>query len=83
MTGSWGGQATYLTTKGHKADIEENKVDKCPLTKHTGLYHLDKVGDTFIYGVSRKENYIFHIINQIQLCMKTTFSVLFNRGEGN
>ena len=41
----------YRTTKGHKADIERNKVEKSALAKHTGLYHQDKVGDTSIYGV--------------------------------
>ena len=39
----------YRATKGHKADIERNKVEKSAFAKHTGLYHQDKVGD--IYGV--------------------------------
>ena len=49
--GETGRSGYYRTTKGHKADIERNKVEKSALAKHTGLYHQDKVGDTSIYGV--------------------------------
>ena len=49
--GETGRSGYYRTTKGHKADIEGNKVEKSALAKHTGLYHPDKVGDTSIYGV--------------------------------
>ena len=46
-----GRSGSYHTTKGHKADIKRNKMEKSTLAKHTGLFHQDKVGNTSIYVV--------------------------------
>ena len=77
---------SYHTTKGHKADIKRNKMEKSTLAKDTGLFHQDKVGNTSIYGVVVNNTTRSSLLCQVwegQSILDNSSKIVLNGNEGD